>query len=122
MKKRHTSTHGNELKMVRAPHACSGCGRILPNHSWVEIRCELHDFTWYKHYLCSDCQKIIYGCSEAEDYKVPCAIRSRCRSCDDFPFCDKVDYIRNTSKGDLCLSDVDREDMWEEKDGALVKR
>ncbi len=77
MKKKHTSVYGNELKMVRAPHVCAGCGRVLPNHSWVEVRCELYDFTWYKHYLCSDCQKIIYECGESEDYKIPNSIRER---------------------------------------------
>ena len=44
-------------------------------------------------------------------------IRDICESCDSFPFCDKVDYLRDSEPGSLHLRDLGiYQERWDDDD------
>ena len=60
--------------------------------------------------FCSDCQRIIYNCTDRRRISWQddrWLIRDICESCDGFPFCDKVEYLRTSKPEDLFLGDLD---------------
>ena len=103
------SPHGKRLSKTVKPHTCRGCGRILPKQSWMLIWSVWVDFMRERFHLCSDCQRIIYECKERpplNHQENEWLVRDMCMRCDGFPFCPRVEYIRESKPGDLFLGDV----------------
>lgn len=90
---------------------CDGCGRILPKGSIVTIWTVWRDGFKHRLRFCSDCQGIIYGCDErrAIDFQEDfggCICREICECCSTFPFCEKVEHLRQSRPGDLFFGDL----------------
>ena len=114
--KRPTSEYGKTLSKTYKPQVCKGCGRRLPKGSYMLIWQVWIDYQRHRFRLCSDCQKIIYGCKDRPPLchqEHEWIVRGMCQSCDEFPFCDKVEYLRNSVPNDIYLGDV--AEVWEEK-------
>ena len=111
MRKKIISKDGHRLSLTRKPHVCDGCGRVLPKHSWVLMWSIWTDFHYRNRIrLCSDCQDICYNCNTRREMRYGTdeyLIRDICETCDSFPWCDRVDYLRGSKPGDLCLGDLD---------------
>lgn len=110
MKKKVISPHGKRLSRTVKPQVCKGCGRNLPKWSWMLIWQVWIDYQRHRFRLCSDCQRIIYECDERPPLSHQdneWLVRDMCERCDGFPFCDKVEYLRDSKPGDMYLGDVD---------------
>lgn len=118
--RRAISRHGKLLSKIRKNWRCKGCGRVMPKGSWVLLWHVWHDYQQEKWRLCSDCQRIIYECDgrrpicHQQDTYI---IRDLCESCDGFPFCDKVDYLRESEPGSLHMGDLGiYQERWDDDD------
>ena len=100
-------------RKVRTAQAnqCDGCGRILPKGSVVTLWTVWLDGMKERLRFCSDCSGVIYGCDRRRRVDVASDVHSHmcremCGCCDEYPFCGKVEYMRESEPGDLYFGDL----------------
>lgn len=88
---------------------CDGCGRLLPKGSRM-----LRWNVWEDGYkirlrFCEDCERVIYGCGSRRslDFADDMMVREVCETCDDFPVCDRVEYLRESERGKIFFGGLD---------------
>lgn len=104
------SRYGKRLGKIRAHQRCNGCGRLLPKSSWMCIWQVWSEGRRERLRFCSDCQDVIYGCDERKPMHYQDGgniIRDICRSCDSFPFCERVEYLKGSEPDDWYFGDLD---------------
>ena len=98
----HTSPFGHKLTKTNSVHYCGGCGRLLPRTSEVCQWSIWDEEGRHRVYLCPDCERVIYTChnrrklSWQDDTYL---VRDMCETCDSFPWCDKVEWLRQEEVG-----------------------
>lgn len=106
------SKYGKRLGRLTKNQVCRGCGRRLPSRSWSMIWSVWIDGKrqWWR--FCSDCQDVIYGCDRRRklDDGDEFLVRDMCVECADYPFCDKIDWMRGSNTGDWYFGDLDIQD------------
>ena len=95
---------GGKLSKTRANQRCDGCGCICPQGSRMLIWQVWRDGFRDRVRFCLRCRDVINGCDDRRrlDYDADdLMVRDMCERCDSFPFCEKVEYLREEMPGDL---------------------
>ena len=97
------------LSKTTAPHACSGCGAMLPKGSMVLIWSIWSKGMRNRYRFCSGCQSVIYDCKERRPMDVQhdyWLVRDICESCDGYLTCPRVQYMKDTPPGEVTFADL----------------
>lgn len=94
---------------TRTVKPCDGCGCVLPKGSMVMLWRIWIKGLQRKVRLCSRCQDVVYGCAGRAglDCEHEFMVRELCESCDSFPVCSRVKYLREENPGEIWFGDVD---------------
>lgn len=104
------SKHGKVLAKTRKLWVCKGCGRLIPKGSHVLVWNMWINRKLNRWRFCSDCQEVIYDCDGREPINYQRdehLVRDFCKSCDSYPVCDKVEYLRKSKVGDINFADLE---------------
>ena len=97
------------LSRTSQENRCDGCGRVLPKGSYVLIWSVWRFGRRRRLRFCSGCQSVIYGCDERRSIDMEDEselIRCFCESCDSFPVCDRVEFLKGSRPGDIYFGDL----------------
>ena len=106
------SKHGKKLSFINKTHTCNGCGCVLPRGSAILMWSVWKNGKRHRYRLCSRCQEPIYACDREKmgrhlDSDEKYMVRAMCQTCDTFPVCDKVDYMRKEQPGEVFWGDLE---------------
>lgn len=98
-----------KVSAMTKTNRCDGCGRILPKGSMALMWSVWSEGSRFRLRFCSDCQSIVYGCKERKPFDVQneeLFVRETCERCDEYPFCGKVEFLKESMPGDLWFGDI----------------
>mgnify|MGYP007135613930 CR=1 FL=1 len=118
MKTTRISKYGHKLAKTRTVQRCNGCGRILPKGSLV-LLWSIWDFEGRHNVrICQDCERVVYDCEKRRALnwqQDECLVRDLCKCCDLYPWCEKVEYLRNSAEGEVFFGAVDADEQHQQR-------